>query len=101
MVKYPKLGDQAHFGLTVAKMGAIILSASYFVSFCYRLNSRGVKKMKDLSNLTDSEKSVVLAKRKYMAAWRAKNPDKVQKITEKFYLSQAAKTPANNTESQN
>lgn len=47
--------------------------------------------MKDLSKLSDTEKSVILARREYMRQWRKNNPQKQKEYTERFFAKQIQK----------
>ena len=47
--------------------------------------------MIDVTALTIEERQLVEARRAYMKAWRAKNPDKVRKHVENFLMKQAQK----------
>lgn len=50
--------------------------------------------MIDIEKLSPAEKEIILARRAYKKAWRAKNPDKVREATERFYKRQAEKFAA-------
>ncbi|MDD6490267.1 MAG: hypothetical protein PUG48_10765 [Clostridia bacterium] len=47
--------------------------------------------MKDLSKLTEDERKIVLAKRAYRRQYAKKNPDKIKRANDNFYLRQAEK----------
>ncbi len=47
--------------------------------------------MKDLSKLSDTEKSVILARREYMRQWRKNNPQKQKEYEERFFAKQLQK----------
>lgn len=55
------------------------------------INYKEVKKVIDLTTLSEEEKAVILAKRAYKRAWNAKNKDKVKAINDRFYKKQAEK----------
>ena len=50
-----------------------------------------VKVMIDVTALTIEERQLVEARRAYMKAWRAKNPDKVKQHVKNFLMKQAQK----------
>lgn len=47
--------------------------------------------MKNLNELTDTERELILARREYKRRWRLANIDKVRKANERFYRRQAEK----------
>lgn len=55
------------------------------------INYKEVKKVIDLTTLSEEEKAVILAKRAYKRSWNAKNKDKVKAINDRFYKKQAEK----------
>lgn len=52
---------------------------------------KGVKNVKNLSLLSETERAVLLARREYCRAWRKANPEKVARHQADFYLRQAEK----------
>lgn len=50
--------------------------------------------MKDLNNLTETERVRILARRAYQKAWRERNAEKVRAANERFYKKQAEKLAA-------
>lgn len=52
---------------------------------------KGVKNVKNLSLLSETERAVLLARREYCRAWRKANPEKVARHQADFYLRQAKK----------
>lgn len=52
--------------------------------------------MKDIKQLTEQEKVIVLARREYMRQWRKKNPKKQKEYTDRYFakLATAAKEKA-------
>lgn len=53
--------------------------------------------MKDLTNLSEEEKAVILARREYQRKWRENNKDKVKAHNERFFRKQAEKSAKNKT----
>ncbi len=47
--------------------------------------------MKDLTNVSEEEKAVILARREYQRKWRENNKDKVKAHNERFFKKQAEK----------
>lgn len=54
--------------------------------------------MTDFENLSAEEQAVILARRAYQKAWRAKNKDKVKANNARFYKKQAEKLAKEATE---
>jgi hypothetical protein len=46
--------------------------------------------MKDIKQLTEQEKAIVLARREYMRQWRKKNPKKQKEYTDRYFAKLAA-----------
>ena len=47
--------------------------------------TKGDEEMKNLTNLSEEEKAVILARREYQRKWRENNKDKVKAHNERFF----------------
>lgn len=56
--------------------------------------------MVNIDNMTEKERSLVLARREYQRKWRAANKAKVAEHNRRFYEKQAAKHSVEQTEKQ-